>query len=137
MQYPEEEKEKKIVISESEKKTDTTLSNAEGDKGPSSDIHQLVLDPNTNKEELYKIWASDYDRDILSCGYCGHIAVAEKLKKIYPTAKKILDAGCGTGLILPEIKRVFGDNIECEGCDLSQEMLDIAAKREGYTKLKK
>lgn len=63
-----------------------------------------------------------------------HYAVLEFLKKYLPQKKgnQILDAGCGTGLLMKKLK-AFG---EVYGFDISQEALKFA-KRNGLKKLKK
>jgi len=52
-------------------------------------------------EELYKVWAGNYDHDVVEIiGYIGHSITTELLLKYLDNSKaKILDAGCGTAKI--------------------------------------
>ena len=87
-------------------------------------------------EGIYKKWASDYDHDVLElAGYVGHLITSSLLlSKIKNKKAKILDAGCGTGLV-GEI--LFENNYKnIEGVDFSQEMLDKAIQKQVYQSLR-
>jgi len=87
-------------------------------------------------EGIYKKWASDYDYDVLElAGYVGHLITSSLLlSKIKNKKAKILDAGCGTGLV-GEI--LFENNYKnIEGVDFSQEMLDKAIQKQVYQSLR-
>ena len=75
-------------------------------------------------EGIYKKWASDYDHDVLElAGYVGHLITSSLLlSKIKNKKAKILDAGCGTGLVGEILSEKNYKNVE--GVDFSQEMLD-------------
>ena len=47
------------------------------------------------------------------------------IKRFAPEAKSLLDTACGTGKHI----QLLMDRYECEGLDLNQELLDIAAQR--------
>ena len=92
----------------------------------------------TNKEELeelYKVWADNYDHDVVEViGYVGHLITSELLIKYIDNSKaKILDAGCGTGLVGEILHERKFNNIV--GIDFSQTMLDQALKKNVYQSL--
>ena len=83
----------------------------------------------TSKEkvlEYYTNWSEDnkYDQDMIDWNY---IAPTNSAKIFYKYTNdlsiKILDAGCGTGLVAKELKRLGFKNII--GVDFSQDMLDL------------
>ena len=87
-------------------------------------------------EGIYKKWASDYDHDVLElAGYVGHLITSSLLlSKIKNKKAKILDAGCGTGLV----GEILSENNykDVEGVDFSQEMLDVAIQKQVYQSLR-
>ena len=92
----------------------------------------------TNKcdlEDLYKAWAESYDRDVVEViGYVGHSITTELLLKYLDNSKaKILDAGCGTGLVGEVLNEKKFKNIV--GVDFSQPMLDQALEKNVYQSL--
>ena len=96
-----------------------------------------------NKIPIYKLKTTDeimkyydewgkknkYDKDMQDWDYTGPRETVAIFKK-YALKKdiKILDAGCGTGLVGVELKKFNYTNIE--GVDLSQKLLDLVPK--GY-----
>ena len=86
-------------------------------------------------EELYKVWADNYDHDVVKViGYVGHSITTELLMKYVDNSKaKILDAGCGTGLVGEVLHERKFKNIV--GIDFSQTMLDQALKKNVYQSL--
>ena len=86
-------------------------------------------------DELYKSWAKRYDADVLNTiGYIGHIISTELLLKyLSATDARILDAGCGTGLVGDILKRKGFDDVV--GVDFSQSMLDQAGEKSIYRSL--
>lgn len=91
-----------------------------------------------NHEELmdaYKDWAENYDMDtVANFGYVAHEFTAMALERVEPESKvRILDAGCGTGLVAQALKRRGYRTIDA--LDYSQEMLDVAATKEVYQNL--
>ena len=94
---------------------------------------QAVFDA-TNNEELaasYDKWAALYDSDLANQGGPGE-AVAELMKYVAPNAK-ILDAGCGTGVVGQLLAEQGYTNLE--GLDLSAGMLEQAALKKCYSAL--
>jgi len=86
-------------------------------------------------EELYRIWAENYDHDVVEViGYVGHSITTELLLKYVDNSKsKILDAGCGTGLVGEILHKKKFNNIV--GIDFSKSMLGQALKKNVYQSL--
>ena len=105
------------------------------DTGEKLDIYKLK----TSEELLkyYQGWADNnkYNKDMVDWNYTAPQEVVSILKK-YALNKnfKILDAGCGTGLVGIELKKYGYLNIE--GVDFSQSMLDLVPQ-DIYRKIKK
>jgi len=88
------------------------------------DIYKLK----TSEELLkyYQDWADNnkYNKDMVDWNYIApHEAVAILKKYAFKKNFRILDAGCGTGLVGIELKKYGYSNIE--GVDFSQSMLDL------------
>jgi len=96
-----------------------------------------ALHTNSKEElgELYQSWARRYDADVLNkIGYIGHIVSTELLLRHLPeTDARILDAGCGTGLVGEILKCKGFDDVV--GIDFSPSMLDQAAEKGVYRSL--
>ncbi len=92
----------------------------------------------TNHTELmdaYKDWAGDYEEDTVEAfGYVAPGITAKAMQRVEPNTKaRILDAGCGTGLVgkfLNEMDYRFIDAL-----DYSRDMLKEARKKEVYDHL--
>ena len=86
-------------------------------------------------KQHYKLWADDYDRDLVDWGY----AYPSQLKKVMSQDikvkkdSKILDAGCGTGLVAQVLSDMNFKNIV--GLDYSIDMLKIAKNKKIYKRL--
>jgi ubiquinone/menaquinone biosynthesis C-methylase UbiE len=80
-------------------------------------------------EDYYDEWTVEnkYDKDMVDWKYSGPQETVILFKK-YNSKKeiKILDAGCGTGLVGVELKR--NGYINLDGADFSQKMLDLVPK---------
>ena len=88
------------------------------------DIYKLK----TSKELLkyYQDWTENnkYNKDMVDWKYTAPRETVSVLKKyVFNKNSKILDAGCGTGLVGIELKKYGYTNIE--GIDFSQNMLDL------------
>ena len=85
-------------------------------------------------EDLYQNW-DDYEHDAIQlAGYIGHLVTTEVLLRyLKNTEAKILDAGCGTGLVGSILYNKEYKNIV--GVDFSQQMLDRALKKNIYQSL--
>jgi len=92
-------------------------------------INKLDIYKIKTTEELlkyYQNWTdkNKYNKDMVDWKYTAPQETVSVLKK-YALNKnsKILDAGCGTGLVGIELKKYGYSNIE--GVDFSQSMLDL------------
>ncbi len=88
------------------------------------DIYKIT----TSKELLkyYQDWTkkNKYNQDMVDLNYVAPKEAVSLLKKYALNREsKILDAGCGTGLVGIELKKCGYSNIE--GVDFSQDMLDL------------
>ena len=83
---------------------------------------------------VYQQWAADYDDD--NDNLLGTVSQPMSVQILQEYVKKkeqkIIDVGCGTGLVGRELERAGFSNFD--GIDISKEMIDIA-KRRGYSNL--
>ena len=99
------------------------------------DIYKL-----TTSEEIlkyYQDWTKKdkYNKDMIDLNYVAPKETVSVLKKYALDSNcKILDAGCGTGLVGIELKKNGYSNIN--GVDFSQDMLDLVPKKI-YKKIEK
>lgn len=103
------------------------------------EIHDRVLQA-TNKEELmaaYSEWADKYDDDLIDeMGYVAPVIASELLQNYVDSrGARILDAGCGTGLVGEVMHQSGYRNLE--GLDYSQQMLAKAREKAVYKSLKR
>jgi len=95
-------------------------------------INKLDIYKLKTSEELlkyYQDWTdkNKYNKDMVDWNYTAPQETVSVLKKyIFNKNCKILDAGCGTGLVGIELKKCGYSNIE--GVDFSQNMLDLIPK---------
>ena len=97
----------------------------------------LDLTHSHNDEDLqnvYKEWAPayDHDNDNLLGTVSQPLSVQIFKEYIKDKSLRIIDVGCGTGLVGVELEKDGFTNFD--GVDISQEMIDIAKQR-GYSKL--
>lgn len=89
-------------------------------------------------EELvaaYKDWAEDYDQDTVGAmGYVGpHVAATMLDYHLDSKSCRVLDAGCGTGLVGEFLNRMGYQNVDA--MDFSRDMLNEAEKKGVYKKV--
>jgi len=83
---------------------------------------------------LYAEWAWQYDQDLASIGYAVPEVATGIIGRMVPdTNAKILDGGCGTGLIGRALRRAGYAKID--GLDASAEMLEAARAKGCYQAL--
>jgi len=92
----------------------------------------LHLDGDSQKvKQFYADWAQQYNQDVNSVEYSGPMIAAKLLNQHLSDKKaRILDAGCGTGLVGVELQSL--DYIHLDGFDLSLEMAELAAASGAY-----
>ena len=85
-------------------------------------------------QDVYKDWASayDYDNDHLLGTVSQPLSVRIFQEYMQDKSVRIIDVGCGTGLVGVELEK--SGFINFDGIDISQEMIGIAKQR-GYSKL--
>ena len=88
---------------------------------------------------LYDEWATKYDSDLSSLEYTFPQQASTALLAQFPDADlaniKILDAGCGTGLVGISLKQAGAHRANIMGCDISTGMLEVARKSGAYGSL--
>ncbi len=83
---------------------------------------------NKNTKERFDSWAKNYDRSIFS-GFFNYVQ-HRVIKSLNPKkGDKILDIGCGTGILLDKINRIIDNEGKLVGIDLSEEMIKEARKK--------
>ena len=84
-----------------------------------------------NVKQFYADWALQYNQDVNSAEYSGPVIAAKLLNQHLSDKKaRILDAGCGTGLVGVELQRL--EYIHLDGFDLSLEMAELATASGAY-----
>ena len=82
----------------------------------------------------YNAWARIYDRELDKSYRCSRIESAQSLAQVLPQKDAIvLDAGAGTGMVGEALAQLGYTQIV--GVDLSEEMLQIARKKQVYREL--
>lgn len=103
------------------------------------EIHERVLHaPDTGAlMDVYAEWADHYDADLVEGeGYVGHLEAVELLAPTLPAeGARVLDAGCGTGLVGVELAKRCTATIV--GADYSPEMLARAKATGVYDQLRR
>ena len=97
----------------------------------------LDVSKTQNEDDLmnvYQKWAADYDDD--NDNLLGTVSQPRSVQILQEYVRnkelKIIDVGCGTGLVGRELERAGFSNFD--GIDISKEMIDIAKQR-GYSNL--
>jgi len=89
----------------------------------------------TDAQDYYDDMAVEYTKVVRAWGYnCPHL-VANKVNELMATRKsaKILDIGCGDGLVADSLKeRGFSDMV---GLDISEKMVQLARAKNVYTEV--
>jgi len=84
-----------------------------------------------NVKQFYEDWAKNYNVDTTSSDYTGPAISAKLLKQYLPVKdSRLLDAGCGTGLVGMELQALGYDHVD--GFDLSDSMAEQAIATGAY-----
>lgn len=87
-------------------------------------------------EEAYDDWADSYDSDLKGAGYATPGRVAAMLAEFLPSLDTpVLDFACGSGLSGRALRSAGLTTVD--GVDVSQKMLDVAARSGAYRRLTK
>lgn len=82
---------------------------------------------------MYKVFSKLYDKFMEFSDYgAWEKQVEELIEKGSPDGKRLLDIGCGTGELLLRMAK----NYQCDGMDISEEMLKIAQKKLKHREVK-
>jgi predicted TPR repeat methyltransferase len=84
---------------------------------------------------LYDDWSETYEHDLLTVyGYSAHLIAASAFARACPDlSTRVVDLGCGTGLVGAELIRLGFCTID--GLDISQRMRDLARAKAVYRRL--
>jgi predicted TPR repeat methyltransferase len=104
------------------------------DPAPIGDwLHAGTSDPGAVAER-YDGWAQSYDDDLGSWSYQAPAVVADTVVTRKPSARTVLDVGCGTGLVGRAL-RERGFVGQLRGLDISRASLEIARQAPAYDAL--
>ncbi len=94
-----------------------------------------VYDNPGDKQALFDDWAPTYDHDLVNeMGYVADAEACRRLEALVPDRQaRILDAGCGTGLVGRRLRQA--GYTEIHGSDYSQKMLAEALSSGAYRSL--
>jgi|EP00670_Eutreptiella_braarudii_P006719 predicted TPR repeat methyltransferase len=111
----------------------------------SSDLHSASEAAGSPEElqQVYKQWSVTYEREMLANDLHSYKSVTHAaLDALDGTTGdlRVMDAGCGTGLLGQFFKSQYASNgqsgtVRLTGVDLSPEMLEVAAQKKCYDEL--
>lgn len=84
---------------------------------------------------LYRDWADGYEQDVVGdLGYVAPHHAARAFADALPeTDRRVLDVGCGTGLVGQELRDLGYRHVD--GLDISPDMLKVAAEKGVYDRV--
>ena len=104
-------------------------------------LHNSSLDDSLDKKEIYNQWADTYDDYVNNLNYLGPKNVSVIFQNYVLSSNhsnlKILDFGCGTGLLGFEIhKKLSGVfSFTLDGIDISERMIQKCRERNIYNQI--
>lgn len=106
-------------------------------------LHKESLQENKNKEVIYDKWAETYDSYVAGINYNGPSNLAQEVfdylesNDSYRNHIKLLDFGCGTGLLGQEITKLLTNNYDfsIDGIDISDKMIQQSKNKNIYSHL--
>ena len=98
-------------------------------------LHNLSFDEKINKKNIYNEWADTYEDYVKKLNYLGPKNLVKKLTNYLNNNTinkiKILDFGCGTGLLGLELYNNI-QNKDIDGIDISENMIRESEKKNIY-----
>ena len=107
----------------------------------SKQLHNESLKENVDKVDVYDKWADSYEDYVNGLNYQGPSNLAKEVFDYFDKSGKdnfkILDFGCGTGLVGMEISKIFcGKYIfNMDGIDISEKMIQHSRDKNIYRQL--
>ncbi|XP_070577793.1 methyltransferase-like protein 27 isoform X1 [Ptychodera flava] len=81
-------------------------------------------------KDIYDKWSATYDKDLHGVCFTQIHAARSLSESVTDKGARVLDCGCGTGLVGEELQKLGYHNID--GVDLSEKSLEIARKKAVY-----
>lgn len=110
-----------------------------------AELHKKSLDFAESKNTIYDKWADTYEDYVKSIGYIGpknfarfflNLCMRDRIVNNIDSKKlRVLDFGCGTGLLGMNVFKEFNSNIEIIGVDISDKMIEKAEDKKVYTSI--
>lgn len=109
-------------------------------------LHEKSLDFSEDNNTIYDKWADTYETYVSSIGYLGPTNFSHFFRKLLEKSKifkkqklRILDFGCGTGLlglnVYEDLKLKENIEVEIVGVDISEKMLEKAKDKNVYNEI--